>query len=95
MIPEEVLLKAQRAQECAVKAADAIGEFIDHLKDENARTSDAAAHAYMKAVGHLNDALAVLNELGARQSGADEGARNEQAEVPKAAVKAVEKGGKR
>ena len=73
MTPEDVLRKAQSAKDCAVSAADALSDFIDQLKTADSHTSDEAAEAYMRAVGHIRDALTALDELGTRKSTSSDG----------------------
>lgn|GEM_PF-6731118 len=67
---EEILEKAQRAQQHVAGAAAAINGFISGMQGTTTDAPQNAARSHQEAIGHLNDALALLNEVATRQSSA-------------------------
>lgn len=68
MSRDEILRKARKAHDCARRAAEAAGELVGCVEDTSDVAAPEAARAHQEAIAHLNDALALLNELATRRS---------------------------
>lgn len=77
MSRDEILRKAREALDCATHAAKAAAELVSCVEDTSDVAAPEATRAHQEAIAHLNDALALLNELATRRSGeqAGEGGR--------------------
>lgn len=64
----DITSKARQACYLARHAAQAAEELVARMSDTSQESAAGAARAHQEAVGHLNDALSLLNELATRRS---------------------------
>jgi hypothetical protein len=69
---EEILEKAQQAQQRLTRAAAALEIFVGQMRDTSGGAAPGAARSHQEALGHLMDALSLLNEVATRASTADD-----------------------
>jgi hypothetical protein len=60
---EEILEKAEQAQDRLARASAAVAELVGQTQDAPAAGSAGAARAQQEAVAHLKDALSLLKQL--------------------------------
>lgn len=68
MSRDEIVRKAREAHDCSTRAAKAAAELVSCVEDTSDVAAPEATRAHQEAIAHLNDALALLNELATRRS---------------------------